>query len=119
MKRDNVTTYDAFMRNRTKSSLCDDVIFITSCINHALVDEIHWPSYFERVVVGNQLCGLLGCLGVIYGTLVEIQKPWKDLEYQTRFNDNKKIYAMNNTVILDHHGLFIYIDSSYLGLITM
>jgi hypothetical protein len=25
----------------------------------------------------------------------------------------KYIYAMNNTIILDHHGLFIYIDTYY------
>jgi hypothetical protein len=38
--------YVAFMWNWPKSSLCDYVIFITSCINHALVDEICWPSSF-------------------------------------------------------------------------
>jgi hypothetical protein len=96
MNHDNITIYDAFMWNWAKSSLCDDVIFIASCINHALANEIHWPSSSQRVALGSQLCGLLGCLGVIYGTLVEIQKPWKDLEYRTWFNDDKKIYAMNN-----------------------
>jgi hypothetical protein len=60
MKHDNISIYDAFMWNWAKSSLCDDVIFITSCINHALAYEIHWPSSFERVTFGNQLCGLLG-----------------------------------------------------------
>jgi hypothetical protein len=49
----NITIYDAFMWNLAKSSLCDDVIFIASCLNHALVDEIHWPSSFERVALGS------------------------------------------------------------------
>jgi hypothetical protein len=47
--------------------------------------------------------------------MVEIQKPWKNTEHRTWFNGHKKIYAMNNIVILDHHELFIYIDSSYFG----
>ncbi len=111
----NITIYDAFMWNLAKSSLCNDVIFIASCINHALVDEIHWPSSFERVALGSQLRELLGCLGFINGTLVKIQEPWKDTKHWTWCNGHKKIYVMNNTMILDHHGLFIYIDSSYLG----
>jgi hypothetical protein len=113
-KHDNVTIYDAFMWNWAKSSLCDDVIFIASCINHALANEIRWPSSFERVALGNQLHELPWCLGFIDETLVEIQKPWNP-KHRTWFNGHKKIYAMNNTVILDHHGLFIYIDLNYLG----
>jgi len=115
MKHNNVTIYDAFMWNWAKSSLCDDAISIASCINHALVDEIYWPSSFERVTLGNQLHESSGCLRFINETLVEIQKPWKNPKHWTCFNDHKKIYAMNNIVILDHHGVFIYIDSSYLG----
>jgi hypothetical protein len=53
MKINNISIYDAFMWSWPKSSLCDDVIFITSCIKHALVDEICWPSSFERVALGS------------------------------------------------------------------
>jgi hypothetical protein len=72
MKHNNITIYDAFIWNWAKSSLCDDVIFIASCINHALVNEICWPSSFERVALGSQFCELSGCLGFIDETLVEI-----------------------------------------------
>jgi hypothetical protein len=65
MKIDNISIYDAFMWNWPKSSLCDDVIFITSCINHALADEIRWPSSFERVALGSQWHELPRCLGFI------------------------------------------------------
>jgi hypothetical protein len=41
-KHDNVTTYDFFMWNWAKSSMCTDVFFISSCINFTLVDEICW-----------------------------------------------------------------------------
>jgi hypothetical protein len=47
--------------------------------------------------------------------MVEIQKPWKNPKHRTWFNGHKTIYAMNNTVILDHHRLFISIDSGYFG----
>ncbi len=52
---------------------------------------------------------------VIDRTLIEIQKPWRDLGHRTWFNGHKKRYAMNKTIILDHKGLFICIDFSYLG----
>jgi hypothetical protein len=39
--------YDAFMWNWSKSTLCDDALFITSCINHALEDEIQWITLEE------------------------------------------------------------------------
>ncbi len=115
MKHNNITIYDAFIWNWAKSSLCDDVIFIASCINHALVNEICWPSSFETVALGSQFCELSGCLGFIDETLVEIWKPWKGSKHLTWFNGHKKIYAMKNIVVLDHHGLFIYIDLGYGG----
>jgi hypothetical protein len=90
MKHDNVTIYDAFLWNWAKSSLCDDAISITSCINHALVDEIYWPSSFERVALGNQLHESSGCLRFINKTLVEIQKPWKNPKHWTWFNGHTK-----------------------------
>jgi hypothetical protein len=40
MKHDNVTMYVTFMWNWSKFALYDDVIFIASCINHALENEI-------------------------------------------------------------------------------
>jgi hypothetical protein len=72
MKRNNIIIYDAFMSNWAKSSLCDGVIFITSCINHTLANEVCWPSSFERVALGRQLHELLKCLGFIDKTLIEI-----------------------------------------------
>jgi hypothetical protein len=40
MKHDNVTKYDAFMWNWNKSVINDDGIFIASCINYAIANEI-------------------------------------------------------------------------------
>ncbi len=40
MKHDNVSMYDALVWNWSKSAMCDDDIFIASCINDAIGDEI-------------------------------------------------------------------------------
>ncbi len=40
MKHDNVSMYDAFVWNWSKSAICDDVIFTSSCIIDAIGDEI-------------------------------------------------------------------------------
>jgi hypothetical protein len=43
MKYDNVIKYDAFIWNWNNSVINDNGIFIASCINYAIVDEICWP----------------------------------------------------------------------------
>jgi hypothetical protein len=54
--------------------LCDDAIYIASCINHALEDEIKWPTPKERITLGVHLQEILRCIGFIDGTLIEFQK---------------------------------------------
>ncbi len=44
MKHDNVSMNDTFVWNWSKSVICDDVIFIASCINDVIGDEIRWPT---------------------------------------------------------------------------
>ena len=55
------------------------------------------------------------CIGIIDGTLVKIRRPWKNPEHNKWFNGRKKMYCMNNIVIVDHHGLFIYVNPTYPG----
>ncbi len=86
-----------------------------STMKRTLMDEICWSSSFEKVTLGGQLHELPRCLGFIDMMLIEIWKLWKDLKHQTWFNGCKKIYTINNNVVLDHHGLFIYINLGSLG----
>jgi hypothetical protein len=44
---------------------------------------------------------------------MEIRKPWQNEAHHTWFNGQKKIYALNNKVMPDHKGLFIYINGGY------
>ena len=55
----------------------------------------------------------LGCSGIINSISVKIYRPWKNLEHGKWFNGRKKMYYMNNVVLVDHHGLFIYVNLSY------
>jgi hypothetical protein len=43
MKQDNVTEYDAFLWNWNKIAIYDDGIFIASCINFTITNQIWWP----------------------------------------------------------------------------
>ncbi len=65
--------------------------------------------------IGFTTTKLLGCIRFIDGTLVETQKPWKNALHKSWFNGRKNTYSMNNTMICDHQGLFIYININYLG----
>jgi hypothetical protein len=106
MKHDNVVVFDAFMWNWNKSNVCNYAIFITFCINEALSNEIRWPMVEERAQLGSQ---------IIDGIFIEIRKSWNNEAHKTWFNRHKKMYYMNNMIILDHCGLFIYLDTRYLG----
>lgn len=51
MKHDNVIMYDAFVQNWFKFTLCDDVLLIASCIDHALVDDIYCFTLKDKVTL--------------------------------------------------------------------
>jgi len=93
--------------------MCDDVIFTSSYTNFTFVDEICWLTTHEKITPGSYLQKLPRCIEFIDGSLIEILQPWRDPGHWTWFNDRKKNYIMNNTIILDHKGLFIYIDFGY------
>ena len=42
-------------------------------------------------------------------------RPFQDPEHSRWFNGRKKMYAVNNTVIVDHDGLFIFVDPIFPG----
>jgi hypothetical protein len=75
MKHDNIIKHDTFMWNYSKSTFCDDALFIASCINNALGNEIQWPTVEEKVSLVTHLQKFLGCIGFIDNTLNKICKP--------------------------------------------
>jgi hypothetical protein len=67
LKHDNVVRFDAFNWNWSKSSACDDAIFVASCINSALKHELRWPDANERRILAETLQDFRGCIGFIDG----------------------------------------------------
>ena len=99
----------------SKTSLISDQVFIASCISWALRYEIKWPDATKRQALAPMVPSFPECIGIIDGTLVKIRKPWENPEHAKWFNGCKKMYSKNNVIIVDYHGLFIYIDSSFPG----
>ena len=91
------------------------LFFLSSCINEALCDEIKWPSVDERVEAASHAHEFPGCIGIIDGTLVKIRRPWRDENHGRYFNGRKKMYCINNLVVVDHFGLFIYVEAGFSG----
>ncbi len=77
MKHDNVTKCDVFLWNWKNNAINDDGIFIASCINFAIFNEIRWPTIEKHQVLVKQLPQLYGCIGFIDGTFIKIHKPWR------------------------------------------
>jgi len=53
-------------------------------------------------VLGTTIPKFHGCIKLIDGTLIKIQKPWNDREHKIWFNGRKKIYLMDNIMVVDH-----------------
>ena len=116
LKHDPTMALPSFLWNWSKTSLISNQVFIASCVSWALRDEIKWPNVMERHALASIVRGFPGCIGIIDGMLVKIHRPWNNPDHGKWFNGCKKMYCMNNVVIVDNHGLFIYIDCRYLGL---
>jgi hypothetical protein len=115
LKHENTVHYEAFQWNWAKSSVSDDAFFVCSVINSVLANEITWPNADTRAVLANRVPEFRGCIGFIDGTLCKIRRPYRNPDHARWFNGRKKMYSMNSTVIVDHDGLFIYVDPGYPG----
>lgn len=116
-KKDQSVRDESARWNTSRSSLCDDWYFICELICQYLAKELQWPDEARKNELKRREPMFYGCLGFIDGTLVKIQRPY-DLEesFERRFyTGRKKIYAFNNTMVIDHDGLIIYLDPGYPG----
>jgi DDE superfamily endonuclease len=113
-KHNNCFRYEAAIWNHSRSSSCVDAYFMSTVINHALSNELEWPSEHRRAQLGSRLAEFPGCIGHIDGTLCRIQRPRIE-NHKSYYNKRKEMYCFNNVVIVDHYGLFIYCDAGYAG----
>jgi hypothetical protein len=65
LKHDNSAMMEAFYWNWARSSISDDAIFIASCINNSIPDEIRWPTHAEREKLMRCIQEFPGCIGFI------------------------------------------------------
>jgi hypothetical protein len=52
-------------------------------------------------------------IGFVDGNFIKIHKPWNNPAHYSWFNGQKKMCCMNNTVVMDNRGLFIYLHLGY------
>jgi hypothetical protein len=99
MKHNNVTMYDTILVKK-----CDVMIFFYYMMHWwGNWDEIHWLNILKMEKKN---------IWFINGTFIKIRKCWNNEVHKTWYNWHKKIYYMNNIVIVGHHGLFIYLDTN-------
>lgn len=115
LKHDNSAAFDSCQWNWAKSSVNDDSICVPSCIGVACKDEIKWPSPQEALDLARRVPQLSGCIGFIDGTLCQIRRPFNNALHSNGFNGRKKMYCINNTAVVNHSGLFIYVVIGYPG----
>lgn len=80
MKYDNITSYDAFQWNWSRSTLNDDALFIPSCIDHALANDMVWTDVAERDCLSTLKAHFSRYIDIVDGILVKIWKPWNNQE---------------------------------------
>jgi hypothetical protein len=90
------------------------MLFVADVINEALRDEISWPSAERRAQLGRMIRGMPGCIGHVDGTLCKIPRPRIPL-HKRYYNNRKKMYCFNSTVIIDNEGFFIFVDAGFAG----
>lgn len=81
-------------------------MYVVSCINEAIEDESRWPLIEEHVTIGMHILKFQGYIIFINGTFINIHKSWNNDIHKSWFNRHKKIYYMNNMVVLNYHKLF-------------
>lgn len=59
----NTIYFDSMLWNWSRLALCDDAIFVASCVNEAIAKEIRWPSLEKQGVLGAHITQLRGCIG--------------------------------------------------------
>lgn len=77
-EHDNVIYLDSMLWNWSRSIVCNDAIFMASCVNEAIAHEIWWPSIEERRAMAAHIPQLQGCIGFVDKTLVCIHHTYKN-----------------------------------------
>lgn len=69
--------------------------------------------YLEWATLGIHIPKFQGYIKFINGTSIKIHKPYNNETERLWFNKHNNMYCMNNTMVVDHHVLFIYLDIKF------
>ena len=90
MKHAPTTALFGFLWNWGKSSVIDDQIFIMSCINWALKDEIKWPNIQDMQVLASMVPSFPRCIGIVMDVLGQDFEYFKKNLMQTTKESREK-----------------------------
>lgn len=114
LKHNTTGRYESILWNYSRSGVFDDTFFVLSVIAEVLNHEIQWPDPNRRRNLASRIPTMPGCIGFIDGTLCRIRRP-KSRDHGLYYNRRKRGYFFNNIVVIDHDGLFIYVEPGYAG----
>src|SRR5450759_4068733 len=77
LNHDNTLSVDAQRWNVSKSQVCLDTFFVASCVNRGIAEEIRWSTAKERLVLGQDIPELRGCIEFVDGTLCKVRRPYE------------------------------------------
>lgn len=58
--------------------MCDNAIFVASCVNKAIANEIRWPSIEEIRQLATHIPQLPSYIRFVDGTLVKFRRPYEN-----------------------------------------
>lgn len=61
-----------------RAAVCNNALFVLTCVNEAIADEARWPSQEEQRALGQIIPQLLGCVGIMDKTLVKIRTHYEN-----------------------------------------
>jgi hypothetical protein len=114
LKHNSSGRYESIHWNYSRTGIFDDTFFVLSTISQVLKDEIQWPNPEKRRELGLRVPSMPGCIGFVDGTLCRIRRPNRH-DHGLYYNRRKRGYFFNNIVVIDHDGLFIYVDPGFAG----
>jgi hypothetical protein len=114
LKHNSTGRYESLHWNYCRSGIFDDTFFVLSAVVQVLHKEIQWPDRDRRRELGARIATMPGCIGFVDGTLCRIRRP-KRPDHGRYYNRRKRGYFFNNIVVIDHDGLFIYVEPGYAG----
>jgi len=98
----------------TRTTVLHYVDHVTWAVNEVWEGLVRWPDADERKLWQGALSIDPMCIGIIDGTLAEIERP--SVSAKSHYVHRKKRYAENFLVVCNPIGVIIWVDGPFLGI---